>query len=90
MNRLISRVGVKSLGRRAFSDAAAPTAMVLNFCTPHNSLYVGKEVEKVTLPGEGGEYGITMNHSPIISQLKPGVVQIIHTGVSKYTYFNSS
>lgn len=82
MQRFAVRSGVKQFARRAFSDApAAPTSMVLNFCTPHNSLYFGKEVEKVTLPGEMGEFGVTMNHSPIISQLRPGVVQIIHSGV---------
>ena len=70
------------MARRTFSDApAAATAMTLNFSTPHHSVYAGKEVEKVTLPGEGGEFGLTMNHSPIISQLRPGVVQIQHLGV---------
>jgi len=73
------------MARRAFSDAAAaPTAMKLNFCTPHSSVYSNKEVAKVTLPGELGEFGVTVGHSPIISQLRPGVVAIEHTGVSFY------
>jgi len=80
--RIVSRTGVASVARRAFSDAAAPTAMTLNFCTPHSAVYSGKEVAKVTLPGELGEFGITVGHSPIISQLRPGVVSIEHTGVS--------
>jgi F0F1-type ATP synthase epsilon subunit len=41
----------------------------------------------IILPGEGGEYGVTAGHSPIISQLKPGVVSVIHTGV---TFFYQS
>jgi F-type H+-transporting ATPase subunit delta len=78
---------MKAVGRRAFSEAAAPaTVMTLNFVTPHSSVYTKKEVDKVTLPGEMGEYGITVNHSPIISQLRPGVVQVIHLGVSRRNF----
>ena len=80
--RIVSRTGVAHLSRRAFSDAVAPTSMKLNFCTPHSAIYSGKEVAKVTLPGELGEFGVTVGHSPIISQLRPGVVSIEHTGVS--------
>ena len=84
MMQRLARVTVTGLGRRAFSDApAAATVMTLNFTTPHASVYSGKEVDKVTLPGEMGEFGVTMNHSPIISQLRPGVVSIQHLGVSK-------
>ena len=53
--------------------------MTLNLVTPHATLYKGKVVDKVLLPGESGEYGVTVGHSPIISQLKPGVVTVIHT-----------
>ena len=80
--RFVRSSASKAVLRRAFSDAAAaPTVMKLNLVTPHASIYTEKAVDKVTLPGEMGEYGITMNHSPIISQLRPGVVQIIHQGV---------
>lgn len=34
------------------------------------------------LQGIAGEYGVTKNHSPVISELKAGVVQIIHEPVS--------
>ena len=30
----------------------------------------------MTLPGVIGEYGVTAGHTPVISELKPGVVQI--------------
>ena len=30
------------------------------------------------VPGVTGEYGITAGHTPIISELKPGLVQIYH------------
>ena len=34
------------------------------------------------IPGVEGEYGVTAGHTPIISQLKPGVVSIVHDAVS--------
>ena len=62
---------------RQMSDAAAP-GLTLNFCLPHDAVYVGKSVEQVIIPGAEGEYGVTAGHSPIASQLKPGVLQILH------------
>eukprot|EP00548_Thalassiothrix_antarctica_P004114 CAMPEP_0194145702 /NCGR_PEP_ID=MMETSP0152-20130528/18522_1 /TAXON_ID=1049557 /ORGANISM="Thalassiothrix antarctica, Strain L6-D1" /LENGTH=138 /DNA_ID=CAMNT_0038846015 /DNA_START=149 /DNA_END=565 /DNA_ORIENTATION=+ len=52
--------------------------MTLNFSLPHETIYAGAEVSQVIIPGEAGEYGVTVNHVPIISQLQPGVLQIIH------------
>ena len=66
---------------RSFSDAAATSSMRLNLSTPHENIYAEKVVDKVLLPGEQGEYGVTVGHSPIISQLKPGVVSVIHSEV---------
>lgn len=40
--------------------------------------YDGKQVDQVILPGEAGEFGITAGHTPNITQLKPGVMQILH------------
>lgn len=34
------------------------------------------------IPGSEGEYGVTAGHSPIVAELKPGVVQVIHEPVS--------
>jgi len=34
--------------------------------------------------GLAGEYGVTKNHSPVISELKAGVVQIVHEPVRAY------
>ena len=30
------------------------------------------------MPGVEGEYGITAGHTPVVSQLKPGMVSIVH------------
>ena len=61
--------------------AASNSSLVLNFTTPHASIFSKKVVNMVILPGESGEYGVTVGHSPLISQLKPGVVSVIHSGV---------
>ena len=73
-----------SITARRLADAASAssTNLVLNFCTPHMAVMNNKVVNMVILPGESGEYGVTAGHSPLISQLKPGVVSVIHSGVS--------
>lgn len=84
---LFSDVAIRAYSMSRFSlaeaAAAAPsTSMTINFCRPDLPIYTKKVVDKVLLPGESGEYGITVGHSPIISQLKPGVVTVIHVSVS--------
>ena len=74
-------VRTAGLATRSFSDAAAATSMTLNLSTPHENIYSDKVIDKVLLPGEQGEYGVTVGHSPIISQLKPGVISVIHSEV---------
>jgi hypothetical protein len=81
--RVISQSSSRFLAR-GLSTAATPEAaaqLTLNFTTPHTPIYVKKVVGTVILPGDAGEYGITAGHSPLISQLKPGVVSVIHTEV---------
>ena len=63
------------------SSTATDSAMTLNLATPHQPIHLHKKVDKVMLPGEDGEYGVTAGHSPLISQLQPGVVTIVHLGV---------
>lgn len=62
----------------SMSTEASPTKMTLNFSLPHETIYSGAEVSQIILPGEAGEYGVTVNHVPIVSQLQPGVLQILH------------
>lgn len=70
---------------RFFASPAPPVVasdeLLLNFTTPHAPVYTKKVVDKVILPGVAGEYGITAGHSPIISELRPGVVSVVHTDV---------
>ena len=81
----VSRVA----GRRTFqsstralaeadASAAEATQVTLNFAVPYQPIYDASEVDLVIVPGVTGEYGITAGHTPIISELKPGLVQIYH------------
>jgi len=82
MQRSIRRLTQSSSLRRAFSTAepAAATGMMLNFNLPHETIYADAKVEQVIVPGAAGEYGVTADHVPLVAQLKPGVLQIMHEG----------
>ena len=77
---MLSRTASSFLRRSAARNMSteAATAVKLNFCLPQETIYKGASVHSVILPGMGGEYGITANHVPYVSQLKPGVVKILH------------
>lgn len=78
----LSRGSMARVCRSFATEGSGASAMKLSLCTPHETIYHDKVIDKVILPGEQGEYGVTVGHSPIISQLKPGVVSVIHEGVS--------
>jgi F-type H+-transporting ATPase subunit delta len=69
------------------ADGSAAAKMILNFCLPHETIYRNAEVAQVILPGVDGEYGVTVNHIPIVSQLKPGVVQVLFNSGDPEKYF---
>ena len=89
MFRLAVRSYSSSVRRLAeATNQASGAGFILNFSTPHAAVVVNKTVYRVNLPGEDGEYGVTGGISPLISQLKPGVVSVIHVaGVRLYFYF---
>ncbi|MEY4880473.1 MAG: hypothetical protein RJB62_1942 [Pseudomonadota bacterium] len=39
-------------------------------------LLLSEEVDMVTLPGTEGEFGVLPGHAPVISTLKPGLVEV--------------
>jgi hypothetical protein len=95
MSSLLSRLPSALVRRSAArylstaEAAAAATSMTLNFSLPHETVYAGAQVEQVIVPGESGEYGVTVNHVPIVSQLKPGVLQIMFEDGEPEKYFVS-
>ncbi|NIA68284.1 F0F1 ATP synthase subunit epsilon [Pelagibius litoralis] len=44
-------------------------------------LLLSQEVEMVVVPGEEGDFGVLERHTPMISTLRPGVIQV-HEGSS--------
>ena len=44
-------------------------------------LLLSQEVDMVVVPGEEGDFGVLERHSPMISTLRPGVIQV-HDGGS--------
>ncbi|GMI06512.1 hypothetical protein TrVE_jg1448 [Triparma verrucosa] len=79
VSRLSSRAS-RPVVARLMSEAAAPSGnLVINFNLPHSTIYDSKEVSSVIIPGLAGEYGVTAGHSAIVSQMKAGVLQILHT-----------
>ncbi len=47
----------------------------IELVTPE-SLVVSGEVEMVVVPGSEGDFGVLAGHSPMISSLRPGLVDI--------------
>lgn len=65
---------------RFFSTEETSNLMTLNFNLPHETIYSNAKVSSVIIPGAAGEYGVTAQHVPVVAQLKPGVLQINHSG----------
>src|SRR5271154_5315261 len=39
-------------------------------------LLLSEQVEMVTVPGREGDFGVLAGHSPVISSLRPGVIEV--------------
>jgi len=44
------------------------------------ALVFSSDVEMVVVPGAEGDFGVLEGHSPMISSLRPGVIDIYETG----------
>ncbi|RHY11706.1 hypothetical protein DYB36_000112 [Aphanomyces astaci] len=75
VRRSIHTTALRAATENASSSAVA-TKVTLNLSTPHQAFYKGVQVDLVQVPGLVGEYGVTAGHTPIISQLKPGVIAV--------------
>jgi len=83
-NTLLRRAtSAAPLLRRAMSSEAAGGSMTLNFNLPHETIYSEAQVSQVIVPGAAGEYGVTADHVPLVAQLKPGVLTILHEGTTE-------
>ncbi len=50
--------------------------MKLEIVTPMGQIFSG-DVKSATLPGSAGEFGVLPGHSPVVSTLNPGVIDIV-------------
>ena len=57
---------------------AEATAITLNFTTPTGTMYEAHECDQVIIPGVVGSFGVTAGHTPNVSEMKPGVIEIFH------------
>lgn len=54
--------------------------------SPEKLLFTG-EVEAVVVPGTEGEFTVLKDHAPLMSVLKPGIVEIDQTATTKRKLF---
>ncbi len=50
-------------------------------------LLMSAEVEQVVVPGSEGDFGVLVNHAPVLSTMRPGIVDITESGGSKQRIF---
>jgi F-type H+-transporting ATPase subunit epsilon len=60
----------------------------LSVVTPE-ALAFEAEVEMVVIPGEEGDFGVLRDHAPLISLLRPGVLEIYRAGQAIERHFLS-
>jgi F-type H+-transporting ATPase subunit epsilon len=61
----------------------------LNFAlvSPEREMFHG-EVDHVVVPGSEGEFGVSPNHAPVMSTIKPGALRVINDGVERRIFVN--
>lgn len=67
MNRII---------RAAFSSSASQP-LVLTMAAPHQTIYKSTPIHQLNISTEEGDLGILCNHTPVIVQLRPGIIEVV-------------
>jgi F-type H+-transporting ATPase subunit epsilon len=55
--------------------------------SPERELFNG-DVDHVVVPGSEGEFGVSPNHAPVMSVIKPGALKVINEGVERRIFVN--
>jgi len=55
--------------------------------SPERELFNG-EVDHVVVPGSEGEFGVSPNHAPVMSVIKPGALKVINEGAERRIFVN--
>ncbi len=61
----------------------------LNFAlvSPEREIFHG-EVDHVVVPGVEGEFGVSPNHAPVMSVIKPGALKVMNEGQVRRIFVN--
>lgn len=61
----------------------------LNFAlvSPEREVFHG-EVDHVVVPGVEGEFGVSPNHAPVMSVIKPGALKVLNDGAERRIFVN--
>ncbi len=55
--------------------------------SPERELFNG-EVDHVVVPGSEGEFGVSPNHAPVMSVIKPGALKVMGDGATRRIFVN--
>lgn len=55
--------------------------------SPEREVFHG-EVDHVVVPGSEGEFGVSPNHAPVMSVIKPGALKVINEGAERRIFVN--
>jgi F-type H+-transporting ATPase subunit epsilon len=55
--------------------------------SPERELFNG-EVDHVVVPGSEGEFGVSPNHAPVMSVIKPGALKVMNDGTERRIFVN--
>ncbi|MBC7770105.1 MAG: F0F1 ATP synthase subunit epsilon [Phycisphaerales bacterium] len=55
--------------------------------SPERELFNG-EVDHVVVPGSEGEFGVSPNHAPVMSVIKPGALKVFNEGNVRRIFVN--
>jgi len=55
--------------------------------SPERELFNGA-VDHVVVPGSEGEFGVSPNHAPVMSVIKPGALRILNDGAEQRIFVN--
>jgi F-type H+-transporting ATPase subunit epsilon len=55
--------------------------------SPEREVFHG-DVEHVVVPGSEGEFGVSPNHAPVMSVIKPGVLRVFNDGAERRIFVN--
>jgi F-type H+-transporting ATPase subunit epsilon len=55
--------------------------------SPERELFNG-EVDHVVVSGSEGEFGVSPNHAPVMSVIKPGALKVVNEGAERRIFVN--